>query len=122
MRIGGWVRVVIDGRQMVLSGEVADLQPGGITREVVSDAAGAMAGYLEKQQHATFRLTFVHRSDGPTIREVQGWAGVPASVELANGRRYTTDSLYTASVTSINAAAGTFEAEVFAGGPLEEIA
>lgn len=122
MRIGGWVEVTIDGRRMTLAGDVGEFVPGGITREPVEDASGALAGFLERVKGGTLRLTFVHRPDGPTIREVQGWAGVPATVGLANGRRYTTGALYTQAVTSISPSAGTYEAEFFASGPFEEVA
>jgi len=120
MRIGGWVRVTIDGRQMTLSGEVTDFVPGGTVREAVSDASGRNVGYLERVQSGSLKLTFVHRPDGPKIREVQAWSGVPASVELANGRRYITGSLVTQSVTAINATAGTYEVEFFTLDPFEE--
>lgn len=121
MRIGGWVKVTIDGRQQVLGGEIGEFVPGGVVREIVEDASGNPAGYLEKNKGGTLKLTFVHRPDGPTIRDVQKWSGVPAAVELANGRRYVTDSLYTASVTAVNAQAGTYEAEFFCMAPMEEL-
>lgn len=122
MRVGGYVVVTIAGQQITLGGEIEDLVPGGPVREVARDATGRGVGYLETVEPGSFKLTFMHRPDGPTITDVQAWDGVEAAIRLANGRSYSTDSLTTLRVSAIDPAKGTFSAEFSALTPLREVA
>jgi len=116
--IGGTTYAEINGRQRSYDGEI-EIDPGGITREQITDTNGESVGHTEKFRNTSFEITF-YMADGLLQKEIEAWVDKPIQFRCVNGRTLRHDKVTCAQCNGVNMHKGTLKASFFAPGRMLE--
>ncbi len=117
--IAGTLYLTISGKRYDLTGDFS-FDPGGVVREGVNDCNGTGIGWTVSNKNGSFDATFASLPD-LSVRDIEALEDAPMQLELANGRRFVSDTLYCLSVDEINPLKGEIRAKFGTLGAMREV-
>lgn len=116
--IGGTLYLTINGKRWALSGDFTFV-PGGIVREGVNDCNGVGIGWTRTAKNGEFDAEFA-TVETLSVRDIEAIEDAPMQLELANGRRFVSDTLYCMGVDEYDPLKGNCKAKFGTLGPMRE--